>query len=96
MSPAFPPQELKYIVDQSQASMLLASHKFTSKAESVLEKGLQSNPKLIKVEKRLGGAEYAEVRLEGVSLEGSGGIMLYTSGTTSRPVSIALDSVCTF
>jgi len=89
LSPAFPAHELQYIMDQSQASMLLASTKFENKAQEVFKEGLQGSPKLVKVEKLLGGAEAARVTLEGPS-DGEGGMMLYTSGTTNRPVSCSL------
>lgn len=84
LSPAFPTHELQYIMDQSQASMLLSSKKFETKAEA-LKDVLEGKPRYIKLEKKLGGAEYAKVTLEGPT-DGQGGMMLYTSGTTNRPV----------
>lgn len=86
LSPAFPPHELQYIMDQSGASMLLSSSKFESKALDVYKEGLQGTPKHVKLEKKLGGGKHEEVKLEGPT-EGPGGMMLYTSGTTNRPVS---------
>ena len=86
MSPAFPPHELQYIMDHSQACMLLASEKFGEKAQSVIDEGLEGNPLLVKVQKILSEEKEREsVRLDGT--EGKGGMMLYTSGTTNRPVS---------
>lgn len=73
-------------MDQSQASMLLSSTKFEGKAQDVFKEGLQGTPKHVKVEKKLGGAIHSPVRLEGPT-DGEGGMMLYTSGTTNRPVS---------
>ncbi|CZR56006.1 related to malonyl CoA synthetase [Phialocephala subalpina] len=89
LSPAFPPHELQYIMDQSGASMLLSSGKFEIKALDVYKEGLQGTPKHVKLEKKLGGGEHAEVKLEGPS-EGPGGMMLYTSGTTNRPKGVLL------
>lgn len=66
--------------------MLLASTKFYRKAEDVAIQGLDAKPRIIQVEKRMGGAEPGNVSLHD-SVDGKGGIMLYTSGTTSRPVS---------
>lgn len=86
LSPAFPPHELQYIMDQSQASMLLSSEKFESKAMEVMKEGLEASPKHLKLEKKLGGAVHTKVALEGPT-DGAGGMMLYTSGTTNRPVS---------
>ena len=87
LSPAFPAHELQYIMDQSQASMLLSSAKFAIKAQEVLKEDLSTHPKHIKLEKKLGGADHAKVNLEGTRDSG-GGMMLYTSGTTNRPVCI--------
>jgi malonyl-CoA/methylmalonyl-CoA synthetase len=89
LSPAFPAHELKYILDQSQASMLLSSAKFEHKAYEVLNTELETKPKHIKLEKKLGGAAHGNVILDGPT-EGEGGMMLYTSGTTNRPVSCVL------
>jgi malonyl-CoA/methylmalonyl-CoA synthetase len=91
LSPAFPPHELQYIMDHSQASMLLSSDKFERKAVEVLKQGLEGSPKHVKLEKKLGGATYKKVTLEGPK-NGAGGMMLYTSGTTNRPVSAASKS----
>jgi malonyl-CoA/methylmalonyl-CoA synthetase len=86
LSPAFPAHELQYIMDHSQASMLLSSSKFENKSQEVLKAGLEGSPKVVQLEKKIGGADHSEIALEGPS-EGDGGMMLYTSGTTSRPVS---------
>ncbi|RDW73306.1 hypothetical protein BP6252_07213 [Coleophoma cylindrospora] len=95
LSPAFPVHELQYIMDQSQASMLLSSSKFETKALDVLKSGLEGKPKLLQVEKKLGGALHTKVSLEGPS-DGKGGMMLYTSGTTNRPKGVLLpESVMT-
>jgi acyl-CoA synthetase (AMP-forming)/AMP-acid ligase II len=89
LSPSFPAHELQYIMDQSQALMLLTSTKFESKAQEIFKEGLEGNPKLVKVEKKLGGAKATKVTLE-ESSDDRGGMMLYTSGTTNRPVSFLL------
>ena len=67
---------------------LLSSGKFKDKAEDVLKEGLehlQRKPVLNVVEKRLTGNGQDEVQLVPLPMTKSG-IMLYTSGTTSRPV----------
>lgn len=86
LSAAFPAHEIQYILDQSQALMLLSSAKFNKKAQEVIACGLEASPKFIKLEKKLGGGEYLEVTLEDHLCDKSG-MMLYTSGTTNRPVS---------
>ena len=74
-------------MDHSQASMLLASSKFYKKAQDVALLGLSSQPRIIELEKLQGGGiGCAEVTLDRPA-DGQGGIMLYTSGTTSKPVS---------
>jgi malonyl-CoA/methylmalonyl-CoA synthetase len=74
-------------MDHSQASMLLSSEKFGGKAQELLKTGLETSPRNISLEKKLGGAEPKEVILEGPT-DGAGGMMLYTSGTTNRPVCV--------
>ncbi len=86
LSPAFPAHELEYIIDHSQASMLLTSNKFDAKTQDVLRAGLETKPKLVKIQKKMGDSSFSGVRLAEPS-NGRGGLMLYTSGTTSRPVS---------
>ncbi|KAG9249126.1 hypothetical protein BJ878DRAFT_411329 [Calycina marina] len=89
LSPAFPAHELQYIMDHSQATMLLSSKKFEKKAEDVLSGGLERVPKHVKLEKIMGGGQYGNVVLEDERQE-EGGMMLYTSGTTSRPKGVLL------
>lgn len=81
----FPNHELRYIIDQSEASMLLSSQKFEDKAKDVIKEGTDNKP-IIAVRKITEGKKTAEsVVLEDVEFDSSG-LMLYTSGTTSRPV----------
>lgn len=89
LSPAFPPHELQYIMDHSRASMLLSSKKFEKEASDVLKEGLETQPKFVILEKKLGGGEGGEVELQESEQE-DGGMMLYTSGTTNRPVNALL------
>ena len=87
LSPGFPAHELRYILDNSEASILLSSTKFKNKTEEVFKDGLEHQPILSFVEKRLGSNGAGEkVELQ-ESASRDGGLMLYTSGTTNRPVS---------
>jgi acyl-coenzyme A synthetase/AMP-(fatty) acid ligase len=86
MSPAFPAPELQYILDHSEASLLVSSSKFAAKAREVLATGLAARPAHLELEKHLGGGKGENVPLEGSDAAGAG-LMLYTSGTTNRPVS---------
>ena len=85
LSPAFPIPELQYVLDHSEASLLVSSTKFLSKADQVLSSGLATPPKRIELLKHQGGAEHEAVPLEDADASDAG-MMLYTSGTTNRPV----------
>ena len=91
LSPAFPAKELQYVMNNSEACIILSTPKFEGKAEEVLGLELESRPTHIKLEKHLGGGTRSDekVVLEGPA-EGEGGMMLYTSGTTNRPVRFPL------
>ncbi|KAG5924854.1 hypothetical protein E4U42_004539 [Claviceps africana] len=87
MSPAFPAPELQYILDHSQASLLVSSSKFASKADQVLATPLEVKPVHLELPKHVGGqqgSQDAAVTLQD-SEPGRAGLMLYTSGTTNRP-----------
>ena len=88
MSSSFPATELRYILENSEAAALLSSRKFQEKAEETLKEGLDhmsKKPLLSIVEKRRHGSGHDEVQLVHLPMK-KGGMMLYTSGTTSRPV----------
>lgn len=66
--------------------MLLSSAKFQSKAEEAVGESLNKPPIPSTITKRLGGTTSSEnIQLESVQ-DTAAGIMLYTSGTTNRPV----------
>lgn len=90
LSPSFPTGELQYILDNSEAKVLLATEKYANKAQDILQAGLQHDP-LFEIRQKLvvGGPGSESVSLEESksTLElPAGGMMLYTSGTTARPV----------
>jgi acyl-CoA synthetase (AMP-forming)/AMP-acid ligase II len=85
LSPAFPTGELKYILDNSQAKMLLATEKYADKAMEVLRAGLEHDP-IFNVRNKLQGTNGESVTLKDLERPSLGGMMLYTSGTTNRPV----------
>ncbi|KAI4127125.1 MAG: hypothetical protein LQ338_003367 [Usnochroma carphineum] len=96
LSSGFPASELRYILDNSAALMLLSSTKFKSKSDEVLKEGLEKEPISVTVEKKLEGSQSNEgVQLE-TQQDNKSGMMLYTSGTTSRPKGVLLpESVLT-
>ena len=89
LSPAFPAPELQYILNHSEALMLLSSAKFASKAEDVLRTELDVEPTYLQLDKFQGDGAHEKVALE-KTCPGSAGMMLYTSGTTNRPVGLLL------
>lgn len=88
LSPAFPATELQYILDDSEAKVLISTERHEEKAREILDKGLRSTPTFEVREKIIMGAtgESPVVLQESEGNQKRGGMMLYTSGTTSRPV----------
>ncbi|OLN81778.1 Acyl-CoA synthetase family member 3, mitochondrial [Colletotrichum chlorophyti] len=60
LSPAFPAAELQYILNQSEASVLVSSAKFATKAREILATDLISSPTPIELQKHLGGSEHEQ------------------------------------
>ncbi|KAL0935223.1 AMP-binding enzyme [Colletotrichum truncatum] len=89
LSPAFPAAELQYILNQSEASLLVSSAKFAAKAKEVLATELVSKPPQLELQKHLGGGAHEQVELDNADAGGAG-MMLYTSGTTNRPKGVLL------
>ncbi|KAM0441138.1 hypothetical protein ACHAPT_000443 [Fusarium lateritium] len=89
LSPAFPAPELQYILNQSEASLLVSSAKFASKAKEVIATDLTAKPAHLELTKHVGGGNHEKVEL-GDSNPGEAGMMLYTSGTTNRPKGVLL------
>jgi acyl-CoA synthetase (AMP-forming)/AMP-acid ligase II len=87
LSPSFPTGELKYILGNSQAKMLLTTEKYADKGMEILREGLNYEP-LFNVRNKLtqGASSRESVNLQDLKQPSSGGMMLYTSGTTNRPV----------
>lgn len=86
LSSGFPASELRYILDNSQALVLLSSAKFQSKAQEVIKGDLKEIPIVGSIEKRHNGSSSDKhITFEDVG-DHDGGMMLYTSGTTNRPV----------
>ncbi|KAK4147777.1 uncharacterized protein C8A04DRAFT_33890 [Dichotomopilus funicola] len=89
LSPAFPAPEVQYILNHSEAIVLLSSAKFASKAEEVLRTELDVQPAYLRMNKFEGQGAHENVTLD-KSDPGSAGMMLYTSGTTNRPKGVLL------
>lgn len=85
LSPAFPNPELKYILNDSGAKLVLASEKLETKAQDVLKGDIENAPIYTQIHKILDAKNPDKVELEDMP-DDVGGMMLYTSGTTNRPV----------
>ncbi|OJJ51742.1 hypothetical protein ASPZODRAFT_12555 [Penicilliopsis zonata CBS 506.65] len=92
LSPSFPVHELKYIMDNAQAKVLLATEKYQDKAFDVVKTGLETEPIVdIKEKIQAGSSDAGPVTFEdAVGGSSQGGLMLYTSGTTNRPKGVLL------
>lgn len=86
LSASFPTPELRYIIDNSQPSVFLTSDKHHDKAQEVLQEGLETKPAFMRMDKIMKGSESVETGNLDAEANDDGGMMLYTSGTTSRPV----------
>ena len=86
MAPGFPAAELQYILDDSEALALITSRRFKPRAQEVLKEGHGKAPILSVLEKRTGGTTNPSQPALQPTTCSNGGIMLYTSGTTNRPV----------
>ncbi|KAI1421325.1 hypothetical protein F5Y12DRAFT_36699 [Xylaria sp. FL1777] len=105
LSPPFPAPELQYVLTQSQASLLLHSAKFASKAKEVLktpwpEPSPNTDPefkptlKAVELPKHPGlgrdNTIFDTVTITEDADTGGAGMMLYTSGTTARPKGVLI------
>lgn len=68
--------------------MLLTTEKYADKGMEILREGLEHEP-LFTIRNKLteGASNRESVTLHDLKQPSSGGMMLYTSGTTNRPVS---------
>ncbi|KAL1967805.1 hypothetical protein VTN77DRAFT_2494 [Rasamsonia byssochlamydoides] len=92
LSPAFPVGELKYILDNSEAKVLLATEKYGDKAREILNAGLEREP-IVDIRKKIIKSSTNDEPLTFEAVAGEqqrGGMMLYTSGTTNRPKGVLI------
>ncbi|KAI9793608.1 MAG: hypothetical protein M1835_007160 [Candelina submexicana] len=90
LSQGFPAHELRYIINNSEALMLLSTEKFHDKSQEVVKGELHKRLMVSTIEKRLASNTSSKnVELEALG-DDNGGLMLYTSGTTSRPKGVLL------
>ncbi|OJD15830.1 hypothetical protein AJ78_03927 [Emergomyces pasteurianus Ep9510] len=90
LSPSFPAEELRYILDNSQTGLLLATQKYRTKARELVETDMERVPLLRILDEIVTGADpVAQLHLRETE-DVRGGMMLYTSGTTNRPKGVLL------
>ncbi|KAL4751210.1 hypothetical protein BDW72DRAFT_98655 [Aspergillus terricola var. indicus] len=90
LSTGFPIHELKYIMNNSQAGMLVATGRYGDMAGKIVEGELNRQPILdVRVKITTGNSGFGVVELEGLDGD-SGGMMLYTSGTTNKPKGVLI------
>ncbi|KAK4694671.1 malonyl-CoA/methylmalonyl-CoA synthetase, partial [Lecanoromycetidae sp. Uapishka_2] len=90
LSSGFPASELRYILDNSEALMLVSSQKFQEKAEETLREGLEhleQKPTLNIIEKRRQGNGHDEVQLVPLPMN-KGGVLLPESVLTAQAQSL--------
>lgn len=92
----FPVEEHRYMLEHSGAKLVLSTPRFENNVQNALREPLASRPKHVKLEKqesffdRVNDVQsLIKPQLEDIQ-EFKGGMMLYTSGTTNRPVSVVL------
>ncbi|KAM0227704.1 hypothetical protein ACHAP5_012126 [Fusarium lateritium] len=91
LAPSFPAPELRYILENSEALVLISSEKNADKAEEVISKDLTSPPLFYQLDRsRSISPEEREVVLGDMSDVPMAGMMLFTSGTTARPKGVVL------
>jgi acyl-CoA synthetase (AMP-forming)/AMP-acid ligase II len=86
LSPAFPVAELKYILNHSEASTLLATERYAEKARALVQDGFDQDLVVDIRPKIMQGSTHSHAIPLASSQLPRGGLMLYTSGTTNRPV----------
>lgn len=88
LSPAFPLSELQYVLAHSRSLLLVSSPRFRDKAaEALASIPLTPAPAHLPQPKLLGRSCHEPVALaQDDGAADAAGLMLYTSGTTSRPV----------
>lgn len=88
LAPSFPISELEYVVNHSEAEILIASDKNWAKAQELMRRNNSENLSSFKVEE-LFSDEKQGMQVRVGEAHTHGGIMLYTSGTTNKPVRVA-------
>ncbi|KAL9050428.1 MAG: hypothetical protein Q9162_006642 [Coniocarpon cinnabarinum] len=98
LAPSFPSSELRYIINQSQAALLLSTTKQQSKATEVLQDEIEhqcQSSHVPNIPPATTSTSLETISLEPLPSDDQSGLMLYTSGTTSRPKGVLLPNTPT-
>lgn len=91
LATSHPASELRYILNDSAASVVISSSTYIKQAEEVLKEGLDIAPVLHELgtfDKQ--NDETFDMQWEDAPADATSGMMLYTSGTTARPKGVLL------
>lgn len=83
-----PPQEMRYVINDSKSDIVLASRRFEGTMKMAMEVGVERREEIREhvVERHIPQGKYERVELEGEMDSEKEAMIIYTSGTTSLPV----------
>jgi malonyl-CoA/methylmalonyl-CoA synthetase len=96
LAPSFPTAELRHIINNSGATVLLSSERYADRAQVVISDGIEAEVLCFQSDSchpsdlERSSDEVIEVKLAELSETNVSGMMLFTSGTTARPKSVML------
>ncbi|EFQ35743.1 AMP-binding enzyme [Colletotrichum graminicola] len=95
LAPSHPLSELRYILNDSAATVVISSAAHAKQAQQVVAEGLDNVPVLHQISE-FDAQNEDDIDVEWTDAPGgaTSGMMLYTSGTTARPKGVLLREAC--